>query len=138
MAEVRRRWSWRSWLPDIGAAFARFPLAVLLAGFLTIFKLWANNPSEAELRVLGTLAASFLWVLTVDLFVESHRRSQRTRAIAWLAGIAAIALLFRFQWEVWFLVPLLRSAFPVTPEDASVTSPSGCSITAFGSPRLWR
>ncbi|MGA8433360.1 MAG: hypothetical protein WBQ20_05305 [Methyloceanibacter sp.] len=23
-------------------------LAVLLAGFLTIFKLWANNPSEAE------------------------------------------------------------------------------------------
>jgi hypothetical protein len=60
--------------------------------------------------VLGTLAASFLWVLTVDLFVESHRRSQRPRAIAWLAGIAAIALLFRFQWEVWFLVPLLFGA----------------------------
>ena len=48
MAEARRRWSWRSWLSDIGEAFSRFSLAVLLAGFLTIFKLWANNPSEAE------------------------------------------------------------------------------------------
>ena len=49
-------------------------------------------------------------VLAVGLFVESHRRTQRTHAIAWLAGIAAIALLFRFQWEVWFLVPLLFGA----------------------------
>jgi hypothetical protein len=63
--------------------------------------------SESELRVLSTLAASFLWVLAVDLFVESHRRSQTTRAVAWLAGIA---LLFRFQWELWFLVPLLFGA----------------------------
>lgn len=110
MAEATRRWSWRSWLPDIGAAFSRFPLAVLLAGFFTAFKLWASNSSEAELKVLGTLAASFLWVLAVNLFVESHRRSQMMRAIAWLAGIAAIALLFRFQWEVWFLFPLLFGA----------------------------
>src|SRR5262245_38431579 len=110
MAEATRRWSWRSWLPNIGAAFSRFPVAVLLAGFFTAFKLSAGNPSEAELKVLGTLAASFLWVLAVDLFVESHRRSQTTRAIAWPAGIAAIALLFRFQWEVWFLFPLLFGA----------------------------
>ena len=107
MAEARRRWSWRSWLPDIGAAFSRFPLAVLLAGFVTVFKLWVDNPSEAEDKVLGTLAASFLWVVAVDLYVEAHDRSQRTRVTAWLAGIAAIALLFRFQWEVWVFVPLL-------------------------------
>jgi zinc transporter ZupT len=110
MAESTRRWSWRSWLPDVGAAFSRFPLAVLLAGFLTLFNLSSSNPSEIEDRILGTLAASFFWVLAVDLFVESHRRSQRTRVIVWLAGIAAIALLFRLQWEVWFLAPLLFGA----------------------------
>jgi hypothetical protein len=110
MAEARRRWLWRSWLPDVGAAFSRLPLAVLLAGFLTLFKLWADNPSEAELKILGTFAASFLWVIAVDLFVESQGRSKRTRVMAWIAGITAIALLFRFQWQVWFVVPLLFAA----------------------------
>jgi hypothetical protein len=41
------------------------------------------------------------------LFVESHARAQVTRGVAWLAGIAAIALLVSFQWEVWLAVPLL-------------------------------
>ena len=59
MTEARRRWSWRSWLPDISAAVSRFPLGVLLSGFLTIYKLWAGNPSEPEEKVLGTLAARF-------------------------------------------------------------------------------
>jgi len=90
MAEARRRWSWRSWLPDVGAAFSRFPLAVLLAAFLTLFKLWADNRSEAEFKILGTLAASFLWVVAVDLFVESQGRSRRTRVMAWVAGIAGV------------------------------------------------
>jgi hypothetical protein len=53
MAEARRRWLWRSWLPDVGAALSRLPLAVLLAGFLTFLKLWADNPSEAELKILA-------------------------------------------------------------------------------------
>jgi uncharacterized membrane protein len=110
MAEAKRRWSWRSWLPDVGAAFSRLPLAVLLAAFLTLFKLWADNPSEAEFTILCTLAASFLWVMAVDLFVESQDRSRRTPVMAWVAGIAAIALLFRFQWEVWVVVPLLFAA----------------------------
>jgi zinc transporter ZupT len=109
MPEATRFWSWRRWLPDVGAAFSRFPPAVLLAGFLTLFKLSTSNPSEIEDRILGTLAASFLWVLAVDLFVEPHRRPQRTQVIAWLAG-TAIALLCRFQWEVWFLALLLFGA----------------------------
>jgi len=90
MAEARRRWSWRNWLPDVGAAFSRFPLAVLLAAFLTLFKLWADNRSEAEFKILGMLAASFLWVVAVDLFVESQGRSRRTRVMAWVAGIAGV------------------------------------------------
>ena len=80
MAEARRRWLWRSWLPDVGAAFSRLRLAVLLAGFLTFLKLWADNPSEAELKILDTFAAS---VIAVDLFVESQGRSKRTRVMAW-------------------------------------------------------
>jgi Domain of unknown function (DUF4153) len=49
-------------------------------------------------------------VTAVDLFVESHGHSQRPRVVAWIAGIAAIALLFRFQWQLWFVVPLLFAA----------------------------
>ena len=108
MAEARRRWSWRSWLPDMSAAVSRFPLGVLLAGFLTIYKLWAGDGIEPEDdKILGTLAASFLWVVAVDLFVESQGRSQRARGIAWIAGIAVIALLFHFKWEAWLFPPLL-------------------------------
>ena len=110
MTEARRRWSWRSWLPDMSAAVSRFPLAVLLAGFLTIYKLWADSPNEAEEKVLGTLAASFLWVVAVDLFVESQGRTQRARGVAWVAGIAVIALLFHFRWEAWLFPPLLFGA----------------------------
>ena len=58
-------------------------------------------------KILGTLAASFLWVVAVDLFVESQGRSQRARGIAWIAGIAVIALLFHFKWEAWLFPPLL-------------------------------
>jgi len=91
----------------MSAAVSRFPLAVLLAGFLTIYKLWADSPNEADEKVLGTLAASFLWVVAVDLFVESQGRSQSARGVAWIAGIAAIALLFHFRWEAWLFPPLL-------------------------------
>ena len=84
------------------------PLGVLLAGFLTIYKLWAGNHIEPEDdKILGTLAASFLWVVAVDLFVESQGRTQRARGIAWIAGIAVIALLFHFKWEAWLFPPLL-------------------------------
>ena len=111
MAEARQRWSWRSWLPDVSAAVSRFPLGVLLAGFLTIYKLWAGNHVEPkDDTILGTLAASFLWVVAVDLFVESQSRSQRVRGIAWVAGIAVIALLFHFRWETWLFPPLLFGA----------------------------
>jgi len=83
---------------------------VLVASVLTIYKLWADSPNEAEEKVLGTLAASFLWVVAVDLFVESQGRTQRVRGIAWVAGIAVIALLFHFRWEAWFFPPLLFGA----------------------------
>ena len=107
MTEATRRWSWRSWLPDMSAAVSRFPLGVLLAGFLTIYKLWSGDRIEPDDKILGTLAASFLWVVAVDLFVEFQGRSQRARGIAWIAGIAVIALLFHFKWEAWLFPPLL-------------------------------
>jgi hypothetical protein len=114
MTDETRRWRWRDWLPDVSAAFARFPLAVILAGALTLFKLSPANSSEAALKLVGTLVASFLWVVAVDLFAESHSSSHDSprpkRLLAWLAGIGTIALLFRFQWEAWFQPPLLFAA----------------------------
>jgi len=140
MAEARRRWSWRSWLPDVSAALSRFPLGVLLAGFLTIYKLWAGDAIEPDDKILGTLAASFLWVVAVDLFVESQGRTQRARGIAWIAGIAVIALLFHFKWEAWLFPPLLfgslllPSAWRGSSGRESATPPSGCSTIGSGSP----
>jgi hypothetical protein len=89
------------------SAAVRASLAVLLAGFLTIYKLWAGDGIEPDDKILGTLAASFLWVVAVDLFVESQGRTQGERGIAWIAGIAVIALLFHFKWEAWLFPPLL-------------------------------
>jgi hypothetical protein len=110
MAAGHRLWSWRSWLPDISAAFARFPLAVILAGALTLYKLSVDSPGEAALKLIGTLAASFLWVVAVDLFAESHGATRGRRLIACLAGIAAIALLFQLRWQVWLAEQLLFAA----------------------------
>src|SRR5437899_1142298 len=98
MAKQNRRWSWRSWLPDLGAAFSRFPIAVILAGLLTLEKLSTDSPGDTERKIMGALAASFLWVVAVDRYCLCHYSSRVSRGLAWLAGTAAIALLFRFQW----------------------------------------
>jgi Domain of unknown function (DUF4153) len=106
------RWStwWQRRIPDVGAAAVRFPLAVTLAAALTFYKLGHDNPGDAELRVLGALAASFLWVVAADLYVEANGRSHAARIALWLCGIVVIAVLFKFSWEIWFLPPLLIGA----------------------------
>jgi hypothetical protein len=88
----------------------RFPLAVTLAAALTFYKLGHDIPGDAELRVLGALAASFLWVVAADLYVEANGCSQAARIALWLCGIVVIAVLFKFSWEIWFLPPLLIGA----------------------------
>jgi hypothetical protein len=106
------RWStwWQRRIPDVGGAAVRFPLAVTLAAALTFYKLGHDIPGDAELRVLGALAASFLWVVAADLYVEANGRSQAARIVLWLCGIVVIAVLFKFSWEIWFLPPLLIGA----------------------------
>lgn len=106
------RWStwWQRRIPDVGGAAVRFPLAVTLAAALTFYKLGHDIPGDAELRVLGALGASFLWVVAADLYVEANGRSQAARIALWLCGIVVIAVLFKFSWEIWFLPPLLIGA----------------------------
>jgi hypothetical protein len=106
------RWStwWQRRIPDIGGAAVRFPLAVTLAAAFTFYKLGHDIPGDAELRVLGALAASFLWVVAADLYVEANGRSQAARIALWLCGIVVIAVLFKFSWEIWFFPPLLIGA----------------------------
>ena len=98
-----RTWSWRGWLPDISAAVERFPLGVGFAVLFTLYKLYhGSNMSEAKLRTLAALAACFLWVVAVDFFVESSRRTQAARFVISAAGILVIALLFWLAWSIWF------------------------------------
>ncbi len=134
---------WRRWLPDLSAAASRFPLAVLIAGLLTLYRLGHDLARDVDLRILGALVASFLWVVAVDFYVESGARSFATRVVLWIAGIAAIVVLFYFCWEIWLSPHLLlgslahsrRSVGPSRPR-ANPTRPSGCSITGFGSAPL--
>ena len=96
MAKQNRRWSWRSWLPDVGAAFSRFPLAVILAALLTLYKLSTDSPGDIDRKIMGALAASFLWVVAVDLYLgiawrlargarpRLARRHRRDRALVQL------------------------------------------------------
>ena len=107
MAEASRSSWWRNRLPDVSAAVSRFPLAVVIAALLTAYKLTHDNIGDAESRVLGALAGSFLWVVAVDFYVEGQKRSFPVRVAMWVIGILVIAVLFRFGWDIWLSPPLL-------------------------------
>src|SRR5689334_5995746 len=106
MADVTRKSWWRSRLPDVSAAVSRFPLAVTIAVLFT-YKLTHDNIGEVEGRPLGALADSFLWVVAVDFYVDSQKRSFPARVGLWVVGILLIAVIIRFDWDIWFSPPLL-------------------------------
>jgi Domain of unknown function (DUF4153) len=110
MSETSARSWWRNRLPDLSAAATRFPLALVLAGILTAYQLYYDSPGVLQSRIVGALAASFLWVVAVDFYVESQRRPLAARIALWLAGILVIGLLFWLAWEVWLFQPLLLGA----------------------------
>jgi hypothetical protein len=101
---------WRRRLPDLSAAASRFPLPVLIAGLATFYRLNHDFARDVDLRIMGALAASFLWTVAVDFYAESGARSYLTRVTLWIAGIALIALLFYFFWEIWLNTYLLVGA----------------------------
>ena len=74
MTEATRRWSWRSWLPDISAAVSRFPLGVLLAGFLSVPSIFCGNPyilaSVASVVVGGNSVAGGARGSAADLTLD--------------------------------------------------------------------
>ena len=99
---------WQRRLPDISAAAARFPLAVAIAAALTAYKLYHGSMiGDAEFRVLAWLAASFVWVVSVDLCAESQRRSPQTRVLLWVMGIAVLGLLLWLDTAIWLNARLL-------------------------------
>jgi hypothetical protein len=110
MGETSAKSWWRNRLPDLSAAATRFPLALVLAGALTAYQIYYDSPGVLQSRMLGALAASFLWVVAVDFYVESQRRTLTERIALWLAGILVIGFLFWFAWEVWLFQPLLLGA----------------------------
>jgi hypothetical protein len=98
---------WQRRLPDVSAAVTRFPLAVAISVVLTVYKLFHDMIGDAEFRVLAWLAASFVWVVSVDLFAESQRRSPQARGLPWLLGIAVLALLLWLDTAIWLNARLL-------------------------------
>lgn len=99
---------WQRRLPDISAAIARFPFAVLFAAALTAFKLYQGSMIGAdESRIMAWLAGGFVWVLGVDLFVESRRRSFRARVLLWLLGLALLGIVLWLDTGIWVSPPLL-------------------------------
>jgi hypothetical protein len=98
---------WQRRLPNVFAAATRFPLAVAVAALLTLYKFTQSELGPVELRVIGALVASFLWVVVVDLFVESQKQSQPVRFGLWFAGLLLIGVLFWFEWEIWLSPPLV-------------------------------
>ena len=139
MAKAARTSSWRGWLPDISTAIERFPagrrLRRALHALQALSRLQYGDP---KLRTLGALAACFLWVVAVDLFVESTRRTRAARFVLSAAGILVIALLFWLR-----LVHLARpqashrralcfsSALPASLAATRATHRSGCSISGW-------
>jgi hypothetical protein len=106
--EASKSWS-RARLPNIGVAVSRFPLAIALAALLTIYKLFHDDIGDTELRVMGWLAASFLWSVAVDFYAESQGRSSAIRAMLSLIGVALLALLFWLTWDIWLSPPFLAA-----------------------------
>src|SRR5262245_4702517 len=105
MLDVARKSRWRSRLPDVSVAISRFPLAVTIAVLVTDYKLTHDIIGEVEGRVLS--ADSFLWVVAVDFYVENQKRSFPARVGLCVVGILLIAVLIRFDWDIWFSPPLL-------------------------------
>lgn len=104
----------RSFLPDVGAAVYRFPLAALIATVFTALNLFEAKKAmgldgEAWMRLSFALGASFLWTFVVALFAEERRWSTGLRFAAALSGITAIAALhavpiaLSFQPQLFFV-----------------------------------
>ncbi|HZP08912.1 DUF4153 domain-containing protein [Methyloceanibacter sp.] len=138
MVEALRTSWWRRRRPDLAAAASRFPLPVLIAGLLTFYRLNHDFARDVDMRIMGALVASFLWAVAVDLFSESGRRPFAARVALWIAGIAAIAALFHFFWELWVSPHLLLGALLILVGLAAYLGRQG-SNAAFWlfNHRLW-
>ena len=72
----------KSFLPDVGAAVRRFPLAALIAVVFTALNLFDAKQAlgldgDAWMRVSFGLGAGFLWSVSVSLYAE--RKEIRSR-----------------------------------------------------------
>jgi hypothetical protein len=92
----------KSFLPDIGAAVRRFPLAALIAVVFTALNLFDAKQAlgldgDAWMRVSFGLGAGFLWSVSVSLYAERKSWGYGRRFIAELSGFGVIAALYTLQ-----------------------------------------
>lgn len=104
----------RSFLPDVGAAVRRFPLAALIAAVFTLLHLADADKvfelgGDAWTRVSFGLAAAFLLSVAISLHAERAGVARLFRFGAEIVGFALIAalyafpLVFSFQPQLFFL-----------------------------------
>lgn len=104
----------RSFLPDVGAAVRRFPLAALIAAIFTLLHLADvdkifNLGSDALMRVSFGLGAAFLLSVAISLHAERTEWAGPVSFGAKILGFALIAtlyafpLVFSFQPQLFFL-----------------------------------
>lgn len=104
----------KSFLPDVGAAVCRFPLASLIAAIFTLLHLADADKilglgGDAWMRLSFGLGAAFLLSVAVSLHAERRGLASFTRYGAEIFGFASIAalyafpLVFSFQPQLFFL-----------------------------------
>jgi hypothetical protein len=134
------RWGW---VPDLVAAFSRFPLAVLIAALFVLYHIGDVRVVMGLSRDLGDrisygLIAAFLWTVAVDFYAEGVGWPRRYRSMLWLGGALAIGLLAGYAIAVW-LNPLVLIAglFLLIPIAPFLNGPAdNASLWQFNY-RLW-
>ena len=97
----------KSFLPDVGAAVRRFPLAAAIAVIYTALNLFDINEvlevdKKTWSRISMDLNASFLWAFSVELFTERRNWTRGLRLVIGLSSLAVIAALFAMPIAVSF------------------------------------
>jgi len=80
MTEATRRWSWRSWLPDMSAAVSRFPLGV--RGAIPPQTVLVDGLGTVRLEVAGNS-------LTASIESGPELRFDLTEAVNRLSGVVS-------------------------------------------------
>jgi len=106
---------WDAFVPNVGKALARFPMAVLMAALGTgyyLFELenYFGHDKNLEWRPFVGFALAFFWSVMVGLYFEAKGENLGRRWGVLVAGFIAIALLVVYARTIELFPPLILAA----------------------------